>query len=79
MSLAGRALLLFGICVLVGLLLDRIGITAHGLVHDTWHTIVAVVTKFRNAIAWSLPYALLGAIVVVPVMLLRVVERKRKS
>ncbi len=78
MTYVGRAIGLFVLCVLVGLFLESIGITTHGIIHDTWHTIGSVAYRIGELVALSLPYALLGAIVVVPLMLLRLVERRRQ-
>jgi len=79
MTIAGRAIGLFVLCVLVGLFLESIGITAHGVLYDTWQTIGSLFRRIGNLVAWSLPYALLGAIVVVPLMLLGLVERRRRG
>jgi ABC-type Fe3+ transport system permease subunit len=78
MIYVGRAIGLFVLCVLVGLFLESIGITAGGIFHDTWHTIGSLAGKLAELAAWSLPYALVGAIVVVPLMLLRLVESRRR-
>ncbi len=78
MTLVGRAIGLFVLCVLVGVFLESIGVTAHGILYDTWHTIGALFRKIGDLVAWSLPYAVLGAIVVVPLMLLSLVERRRR-
>ena len=78
MTLFGRAIGLFVLCILVGLFFESIGITAHGILTDTWHTIGALFRKLGDLVAWSLPYALLGAIVVVPLMLLGLVARRRR-
>ncbi len=74
----GRAIGLFVLCVLVGLFLETIGITARGLLTDTWHTLGALVHRIGDLFAWALPYAALGAIVVIPLMLLSLLERRRR-
>ena len=79
MTYVGRAIGLFVLCVLVGLFLESIGITAHGVLTDTWHTIGSLFRKIGDLVAWSLPYALLGAIVVVPLMLLSLIGRRRRG
>ena len=78
MTMVGRAIGLFVLCVLVGLFLESIGITVHGVVYDTWHTIASLFHKTRDLVAWSLPYALLGAIIVVPLTVLSLVGRWRR-
>ena len=78
MTYVGRAIGLFVLCVLVGLFLESIGISARGILTDTWHTIGSVFEKIGILITWSVPYALLGAIVVIPLMLLSLVERRRR-
>lgn len=78
MILLGRAIGLFVLCVLVGLFLESIGITAHGFLTDTWNTLGALFHKLRDIVVWSLPYALVGAIIVVPLALLSLVEHRRR-
>jgi hypothetical protein len=78
MTVLGRAIGLFVLCVLVGLFFESIGITAHGILTDTWHTLGALFHKLRDIVAWSLPYALVGAIIVVPLALLSLVEHRRR-
>jgi len=78
MILLGRAIGLFVLCILVGLFLESIGITLQGLLTDTWHTLDMLWQKSRDLVAWSLPYALLGAIIVVPLVLLSLVDRLRR-
>jgi hypothetical protein len=53
--------------------------TAHGILTDTWNTFAALFRRVGDLVAWSLPYALLGAIVVVPLMLLSLLERRRRG
>jgi hypothetical protein len=65
----GAALVL--LCLLVGLLLDSLGVSAHGLLHDTGHTLLKLWRLLIKAIEWAVPYILLGAIIVVPAALLR--------
>jgi ABC-type Fe3+ transport system permease subunit len=74
----GRAIGLFVLCVLVGMFLESIGITAHGIMTDTWRTLGALFHKLGDLATWSLPYALLGAIIVIPLALLSLIERRRR-
>jgi hypothetical protein len=74
----GRAIGLFVLCVLVGLFLESIGITARGILTDTWHTLDMLWQKSRDLATWALPYALLGAIIVVPLALLSFIEHRRR-
>jgi Na+/H+-dicarboxylate symporter len=77
-TILGRAIGLFVLCVLVGLFLESIGITVHGVFYDTWHTLASLYYKLRHLVVWSLPYALLGAIIVVPLTVLSLVGRWRR-
>jgi hypothetical protein len=61
-----RLLLLLLLCLLVGLLLDSLGISARGILHDTGHTILLVGRLAVRLVEWALPYMLLGAVVVLP-------------
>ena len=78
MIILGRLIGLFALCVLVGMFLESIGITARGLMTDTWRTLDLLWQKSRNLAEWSLPYALLGAIIVVPLALLSLVDYFRR-
>ena len=67
--LIGRAIGVLVLCLLVGLLLTRLGIAARGIFTDTWHTIVSVGRLAGDMTMWAVPYVLLGAVVVLPLML----------
>ncbi|HEV2303097.1 MAG TPA: DUF6460 domain-containing protein [Stellaceae bacterium] len=62
----GRLLGLVLLCLLVGLFLDSLGVSARGMLDNTWATVLSVVRLGENGIDWALPYTLLGAVVVVP-------------
>jgi galactitol-specific phosphotransferase system IIC component len=66
----GRLLGLVLLCLLVGLFLDSLGVSARGMLDNTWATMLSVVRLGENAFQWALPYTLLGAVVVVPVAVL---------
>jgi hypothetical protein len=53
MSLVGRAIGLFVLCVLVGLFLETIGISARGILNDTWYTIGAVFRRLVDLLDWA--------------------------
>ena len=78
MSYLGRAIGLFVLCVLVGLFLESVGVTVHGIVYDTAHTLASLYRRVSHLAFWSLPYALLGAVVVVPLLLLNLLARRRR-
>ena len=75
MTMVGRAIGLIVLCFLVGLLLSRLGITARGILTDTWVTILSVFVLLADWMQWALPYILLGAVVVVPLFLLSTLQR----
>jgi hypothetical protein len=75
-SRIGWAIGILVLCLLVGLLLTHFGIAARGMLTDTWHTILAVGRLVGNLIEWAVPYTLLGAVVVVPLLLLGFVFRR---
>jgi galactitol-specific phosphotransferase system IIC component len=66
----GRLLGLVLLCLLVGLFLDSLGVSARGMLDNTWATVLSVVRLGENALQWALPYTLLGAVVVVPVVVI---------
>jgi hypothetical protein len=78
MSLVGRAIGLFVLCVLVGLFLETIGISARGILNDTWYTIGSVFRRMVDLLDWAIPYALLGAVIVVPLALLSFFDKRRR-
>ncbi len=63
-----RIVALLLLCLLVGLLLDSLGISARGILHDTGHTILLVGHLAARLVEWAVPYMLLGAVVVLPVL-----------
>ena len=68
--LIGRAIGVIVLCLLVGLFLTHLGIAARGILTDTWHTILAVGRLIGDLAMWAVPYILLGAVVVLPLLLL---------
>jgi succinate dehydrogenase hydrophobic anchor subunit len=72
----GRAIGCVVLCLLVGLLLNHLGIAARGILTDTWRTILEVFRLVADLVSWAVPYTLLGAVVVVPLLLLGLVSRR---
>ena len=72
----GRAIGVLVLCLLVGLLLTHLGIAARGILTDTWHTILSVGRLVGEMVQWALPYTLLGAVVVVPLLLIGFVIKR---
>jgi hypothetical protein len=75
-SMIGRAVGALVLCLLVGLLLTHLGISARGILTDTWRTILSVGRLLGDLIEWGVPYTLLGAVVVVPLLLIGLVFRR---
>jgi succinate dehydrogenase hydrophobic anchor subunit len=71
-----RAIGVIVLCLLVGLLLTHLGIAARGILTDTWHTVLAVGRLIGDFVLWAVPYILLGAVVVVPLMILGLVAKR---
>jgi hypothetical protein len=63
------------LCLVVGLILATLHITPLGLVTETWATIRHAINLFLEVASWAIPYILLGAVVVVPIVVLSVVLR----
>ena len=75
----GRTIGVVVLCLLVGLLLTHLGIAARGILTDTWHTILSVGRLVGDLLEWAVPYTLLGAVLVVPLLLIGfVLKRGRK-
>jgi hypothetical protein len=72
----GRAIGVLVLCLLVGLFLTHLGIAPRGILTDTWRTILSVGRLLGDMVVWTVPYMLLGAIVVVPVLLLGFVLKR---
>jgi hypothetical protein len=66
----GRAVGLLVLCLLAGLLLTHLGIAARGILTDTWRTILSVGRLIGDVVMWAVPYTLLGAVVVLPLLLI---------
>jgi hypothetical protein len=72
----GRAIGVVVLCLLVGLFLTHLGIAAHGILTDTWHTILSVGRLVGDVVLWAVPYILLGAVVVVPLLILGLIAKR---
>ena len=74
-TIVGRVIGIIVICFLAGLFLSRLGITARGIITDTWATILSVFTLLGDLVSWAVPYVLLGAVIVVPLVVLSLLHR----
>jgi hypothetical protein len=74
-TIVGRIIGVIVLCFLAGLFLSRLGITARGIITDTWATILSVFTLLGGLVGWAVPYVLLGAVIVVPLALLSLLHR----
>jgi Na+/H+-dicarboxylate symporter len=72
----GRMIGVLVLCLLVGLFLTHLGIAARGILTDTWHTILSVGRLVGDLVMWAVPYMLLGAVVVVPLMLIGLIAKR---
>ena len=61
---------------MVGLFLTHLGIAARGILTDTWHTILSVGRLVGDVVLWAVPYIVLGAVVVVPLLILGLVAKR---
>jgi len=75
-AMIGRAIGVLVLCLLVGLLLTHLGIAARGILTDTWNTILSVGRLVGDVITWAVPYTLLGAVVVVPLLIVGLVVKR---
>lgn len=66
-SLLGLAIRLLMICVAVGLVMAFLGITPRSLIADTLGSLREAWEIVLRLFHWALPYALLGASVVIPI------------
>jgi hypothetical protein len=74
-TIVGRIIGVLVLCFLAGLFLSRLGITARGIITDTWATILSVFALLGDLVGWAIPYVLLGAVVVVPLVVLSLLHR----
>jgi hypothetical protein len=74
-TIVGRLIGVLVLCFLAGLFLSRLGITARGILTDTWATILSVFALLGDLVGWAIPYVLLGAVVVVPLVVLSLLHR----
>jgi hypothetical protein len=72
----GRAIGVLVLCLVVGLFLTHLGISARGILTDTWRTILSVGQLMGDLIMWAVPYTLLGAVIVVPLLLIGLVAKR---
>jgi hypothetical protein len=66
----GRIIGILLLCFLVGAVLALFGTTPRTLFTDAWGATVSVWGVVVDALAWAMPYILLGAIVVVPILVI---------
>ena len=69
---------LYVLCVGVGVVFDQLGLKLHTMPNHPWHMRGSLLDKAGEAIAWSAPHALRGAIIVVPVVLIGLLQRWRR-
>lgn len=62
-------------CLLVGLALSFFDIHPVGILTHTWTTVQSVAVLARTLVEWALPYVLLGAVVVVPLVVAAAILR----
>ncbi len=74
-AVIARAVILVLLCLVVGLFLDSLGISARGIFDHTWRTIAEVWHAVARLVEWAVPYTLLGAVVVVPATAVAVLLR----
>ena len=72
----GQLLGLLVLCLLVGLGLTYLGIAPRGILTATRRTILAVFHLVGGLVWWAVPYTALGAVVVVPLVLLLLIARR---
>ena len=72
----GQLLGLLVLCLLVGLGLTYLGIAPRGILTDTRRTILAVFHLVGGLVWRAVPYTLLGAVIVVPLVLLWLIARR---
>jgi Na+/H+-dicarboxylate symporter len=75
-AIVGRLIGVLVLCLLVGLFLTHLGIAARGIFTDTWHTILSVGRLAGDLVMWAVPYTLLGAVVVVPLLLIGLLAKR---
>ena len=72
----GRLIGVLVLCLLVGLFLTHLGIAARGIFTDTWHTILSVGRLVGDLMMWAIPYTLLGAVVVGPLLIVGLIAKR---
>jgi hypothetical protein len=66
------------VSLVVGLLLKFFDITPQRLVESFGHTVRQIFDVMVDMVSWSVPYILVGAVVVVPIWLIATVLRMSK-
>jgi len=77
-QLLATAVKLLLLCLVVGYLLSVIDIDPLGFIRLLSTTLHAAADLVAHAVRWATPYVLLGAIIVVPVFLLRLALKSLK-
>ena len=63
-------------CLLVGLVLNVLGVSPQELLGRLGGTVFGIFETVVRLITWTVPYILIGAVVVVPIWLILLVWRK---
>jgi ABC-type uncharacterized transport system permease subunit len=74
----GTILKLLLLCLVVGLVLTFFDITPQHIFSDTLRTIGQVWDLVERLLRWAVPYIMMGAIVVVPIVVISQVLRARR-
>ncbi|AWK87026.1 hypothetical protein [Azospirillum thermophilum] len=67
------------LCFLVGVLLSVFQIDPASIFRDTWATVGEVADLALSLGRWALPYVLIGAVIVVPIMVIAGILRWTRS
>lgn len=67
------------LCFVVGFSISVFDIDPGAILTDTWHTIRDVAGLLESLVRWALPYTLIGAVVVLPLLAIGYVLRRARG
>lgn len=74
----GYVIKILALCFAVGFVLTTFDIRPAEILTNSWQTIVGIYEVLLHFVEWAVPYILVGAVVVIPLLILSTVMRRAR-